>query len=395
MRPSPSISLSEGPILMTAISALIETSFADAIEIIAKAYELPEQTRRHWTTSLQQIAKALDKPLEVIPARYSAVRADLINRHQVPAGLTLKTLQNHKSNTKRALLWLAREKGIPEHGAPLRPDWGALRRQIRDSLVRARLSSLMRYSSANQIMPSEVDEAVIDRFMEYRSHCGMPADHTFRRLMARAWNSNVGFVRGWPTRRLFEPPVKTKIEISLEEFREGLLRDIDVYLQSLTRVRRSRTGQRIRPLKASTISTRRAELIASARMAVKAGVPIESLNSLSALLAPDVAEKILDAYWRRAPEAGVRTREGCSNGADRGSHCNLNGGAGAPCQPDGDQARHEPDQAGGPAVELLACFSGLRCQEPSQAGIPIRAISHAIDRRICFRVSAHATARQE
>jgi hypothetical protein len=40
--------------------------------------ELPEQTRRHWATSLRQIAKALDRPLAVIPARYSAVRADLV-----------------------------------------------------------------------------------------------------------------------------------------------------------------------------------------------------------------------------------------------------------------------------------------------------------------------------
>ena len=41
---------------------------------------------------------------------------------------------------------------------------------------------------------------------------------------------------------------------------------------------------------------------AAARMAVKTGVPIDSLNSLSALLAPDVAEKVLDAYWRRNGE---------------------------------------------------------------------------------------------
>src|SRR5262245_49696105 len=37
-------------------------------------------------------------------------------------------------------------------------------------------------------------------------------------------------------------------------------------------------------------------------MAVRTGVPIETLNSLSALLAPDVAEKVLDAYWRRNGE---------------------------------------------------------------------------------------------
>jgi integrase len=38
------------------------------------------------------------------------------------------------------------------------------------------------------------------------------------------------------------------------------------------------------------------------RMAVKTGVPIGSLSSLSALLAPDVAEKVLDAYWHRNGE---------------------------------------------------------------------------------------------
>jgi uncharacterized membrane protein len=38
---------------------LIEKSFADAIAMIAAAEELPEQKRRHWTTSLRQMAKAL------------------------------------------------------------------------------------------------------------------------------------------------------------------------------------------------------------------------------------------------------------------------------------------------------------------------------------------------
>jgi hypothetical protein len=37
-------------------------------------------------------------------------------------------------------------------------------------------------------------------------------------------------------------------------------------------------------------------------MAVKTDVPIASLASLSALLAPDVAEKVLEAYWARNGE---------------------------------------------------------------------------------------------
>jgi hypothetical protein len=50
---------------MSQTPVLIESSFADAIVIIAAADELPKQTQRHWTTSLRQIAKALDKPLEL------------------------------------------------------------------------------------------------------------------------------------------------------------------------------------------------------------------------------------------------------------------------------------------------------------------------------------------
>jgi integrase len=42
-----------------------------------------------------------------------------------------------------------------------------------------------------------------------------------------------------------------------------------------------------------------AELIAMARMAVRLGVPIESLTSLAALLQPDVAELVIDAYWQK------------------------------------------------------------------------------------------------
>jgi Phage integrase family len=288
---------------MTETPSLIETSFADAVGIIAAAPELPEQTRRHWTTSVRQIAKALGRPPGVIPARYSAVRADLAQLHQVPAGLTLKTMQNHKSNVKSALLWLAREKGIPKHGAPLSPDWEPLRAAVKDSLVRSRLSSFIRYCSANNISPAEVDEVVVDGFVTYRSRCGKPANEAFRRLLARSWNANVGTIPGWPAIRLMVPPVKPAVDVEWEAFPLGLRQDIDRYLEGLTRIRRSRSGQRIRPLKPSTIKTRRAEFQAAARMAVKVGVPIDTLNLLSALLAPEVAEKVLDAYWAKNGES--------------------------------------------------------------------------------------------
>jgi hypothetical protein len=225
------------------------------------------------------IAKALDKPLEVIPARYSAVRAAMAQLHEVPVGWTPKTLANHRSNAKAALLWLAKEKGIPEHGVVLLPCWEELRAKISDSLPRARLSSLMRFCSANHIAPESVDEGVIERLLAYRSQVGQAADPAFRRLLARAWNHNAASTAGWPSRMLVEPPVRAAVALPWEDFPEGLRRDVDQYLESLTRNRRSRTGQRIRPLKPSTIGTRRAELQVAARNRRSCGRPQHSQSA--------------------------------------------------------------------------------------------------------------------
>ena len=111
---------------------------------------------------------------------------------------------------------------------------------------------------------AEVDELVVERFKGYRAHSGTPTDDASGRRLIRAWNSNVGHIQGWPARRLAEPAVKPFTEVPWTEFPEGLRRDVDQYLQGLTKVRKGRSGRRIRPLKPTTIRQRRMELAAGA-----------------------------------------------------------------------------------------------------------------------------------
>ena len=59
---------------MTATTALLEPSFADLIAAIEQAAELSQQTRRHWVCSARQIARWLDRPAAVIPARWISVQ---------------------------------------------------------------------------------------------------------------------------------------------------------------------------------------------------------------------------------------------------------------------------------------------------------------------------------
>ena len=236
-----------GAIPMNTYNPQIEPCFADAIAMIAHADELPVEKKRHWCCSLRRIAEALDKPVTAIPARLSAVRAALMELHHVPLGLTPKTLRNHRANAKAALLWLAREKAIPRNGAPLTPEWERFKGQILDRGVRSRLSPLMRYCSVLGVDPEAVDESVVDSFMTYRAQATIrPANQATRRNLARLWNSNIGRIDGWPSRRLIEPSVKAAEGPIWDDFPEGLRQDIEQYLNMLTHVHRSRSGQRLR-----------------------------------------------------------------------------------------------------------------------------------------------------
>jgi integrase len=283
---------------MAPTTALLEPSFADLISAIEQATELSEQSRRHWACSLRQIAKWLDRPAAVIPARWNAVQTSVGQLHHAGVGVTSKTLANHKSNVRAALRWFGKEQGVPQQGARLSTEWAGFR-DVLDDRARERLYSFIRYCSARRIGPESVDDKIFDEYWRYRAETTALASHnTARRFMARAWNACAGAIDGWSLQRLTEPPIK-KAEPAWDAFPEGLRRDLDRYFEGLAKPHRSRSGKRIQPCGAGTIRTRRAELVAMARMAVGLGVPIESLTSLAALLHPDVMERVIDAYWRK------------------------------------------------------------------------------------------------
>jgi integrase len=247
---------------------------------------------------LRQIAKWLDRPVEVIPARWQSVRISVGQLHHARVGVTAKTLANHKSNVRAALRWIGEERDVPRQGTRLSAEWTSFRDRL-DNRLRQRLYSLIRHCSARGINPSSVDDEVFDHYWRYRTETtGLASNNTSRRFMIRAWNTCAVAMDGGCLRRLTEPPIKAA-EPAWECFPEGLLRDVDDYFAGLAKVHRSLNGKRIQPCSPGTIRTRRAELAAMARMAVRLGVPIESLTSLAALLQPALVERVIDAYWQK------------------------------------------------------------------------------------------------
>jgi integrase len=284
--------------------ALVESSLEDAVGAIIRAPFLPEATRQQWLCSARQIAKALDRPLVLLPARWTALRIPVDRLHHAPLEISAKTLANHKANLKAALRWMHGETGGPVRGAPLISQWAKLRDGIPDRGPRARLYGLMRYCSAKGIQPQHVTTEVVESYLAYRvettSLAGGVAAH---RSIARWWNWGVERVPGWPRNTLREPELPVRQVGPLwEEFPAQLQAEVQTYLKWLAGARKSPSGKRLRPSKTSTIETRRREIEAFARKAVQIGVKIEQLSSLSALFDPNVVDRVIDAYWKENGE---------------------------------------------------------------------------------------------
>jgi Phage integrase family len=280
---------------------LLEPSFADAIAKIEVATDLTAAQRTHWACGLRRISDALGRPPASIAARWGAASLKVNQLHHADCGMTWKTLANYRANAKRALHWFQNDQDLPRQGAPLRPEWQVLRRQLTDLSRKGKLSGLIRYCSMKVILPEDVNDAVVDDYMAYRARTtALATDNKARRAIARGWNASRG-LEGWPQHALTEPPLKKTGEWPRwEDFPISLHKEVQNHLDSLTKPRRGIDGKRLSPCKASTIRQRKVDLVSLAKKAVRLGTPIESLTSLAKLLDSTLVESIIDKEWEAA-----------------------------------------------------------------------------------------------
>ena len=264
--------------------------------------ELPAWKRVHWCCALRMIAKALERPPESIAARWGAVALKVNLLHHATLAFDLWFASVFHSTALLALFWFRGEQGLLRRGRPLLPQWQPLRRGLKDLSRRGKLSGLIRYCSLKGIAPGAVDEAVVDAYMAYRKETtALAVDIKARRAIARAWNASRN-IEGWPQQQLIEPPLKGKEGPRWEDFPRQLQADVASHLKFLTTHRKSPSGKHMRPCKASTLRTRRTDLISFAKKAVRLGIPMEELSSLSVLLAPELVERIIDKEWEQNGE---------------------------------------------------------------------------------------------
>ena len=281
-----------------------EPSFADAITAIDSAGDLPASRKRHWATSLRQMANYLDRPTATIPARIAAIADAVRKLHPEWLNVNAKTFANHRANVRAALLWYNRQSRGTGRGAPIADVYRRLLDQVDDRHERDQLSPFFRYLTAANVEPTDVGDAQVADYVAFRREAGFREVRFGQtRALVRCWNRHAEQTAGWPRIRLTEPALKTASAGPLwEDFPEGLRADIDRHCALLAKPRKSSSGKRLRPCAPSTISMRRRVLIAAVRAAVASGIALHDLQHLRDLVRPDRAETVIDFYWSKDGE---------------------------------------------------------------------------------------------
>jgi hypothetical protein len=151
------------------VGALIgEASWVDAITAIDKADDLGPDQKRHWSTSLRQMGRYLDRPLSLISTRMAAIGPAVKRLHPTRLGVNAKTFANHRANAKAALLWFNRQTPGCGRKAWMEPCYRLLLEKVADRYARDMMSPFFRYLSANGVQPEDVRDNHVDAYVAYR-----------------------------------------------------------------------------------------------------------------------------------------------------------------------------------------------------------------------------------
>ncbi len=282
---------------------LIDPTIADAIERLRRMPGLDDTRRRDLVSGLTGLCRMLGRPPESVPADPAAIRILRDGQSPMLAGVARKTLQNVMSNATAAFRTLGISDQKPARRIARTAAWQSLHDGIGDKGARNQLSRLSHYCSGEGIVPGDVDDAVIDRFLgmlrrdtllDERRICGL------HRATARTWNrlAESGEVTGLSTLVLpdYRPTPRT---LHPEGFSHGFAADLEHYLQWLTGDDLFAEHAPPKRLKPTSIRLRRQQILIAATAWTQAGHDPKNLRSLQDLVTPAAVRDAMRSLLRR------------------------------------------------------------------------------------------------
>jgi len=212
--------------------------------------------------------------------------------------------------------------GLHDEKPALTPAWQNLHDLVPTSERKAALIGLLRFASACDIAPDEVDATLLDGFEAWCTTRQLKrdiGDHV--RRTASNWTWARDHVAGWPRAELKRRDMRVRYTIPLDQYPTSFQTDVGEFLDVLgADPRETMLAEGIfaplsdglqrpaRALKPRSVQSRREHIRAAAAALVLTGTPIECITTLQDLVMPLAHAKQIVTFYlerRKASEAGA------------------------------------------------------------------------------------------
>jgi integrase len=249
------------------------------------------------------------RPASELPAHKGYLIHQMRRLRRQPTGLSPKTL----SNTRSELLYLVEivcGRG-PRSALTLSEGWGRFRTTLEGGPAWWSLSRLAAFSSRHNVAPPAVDDAHLGRFMEALQRSGEvtdPIGHT--RRVVRIWNR---LATDYPDLEIMpltlSPQQRKRWTLPENAFAQSFRADVEAWFQRLTSDDPFSSGP-LRPLRTSTIRTRRHQLYKAASALVLSGHSIEAVRTLADLVSVRAFQALLRYLLERQSRKSTEALHG-------------------------------------------------------------------------------------
>jgi len=277
-----------------------QPTFATLRDRIAVDETLAPRRRHDLISALRTVAKALGRSMDDLPADPAQLRARLKNFAPAMAGLSPRRWRNALSLVRSALKHSGLTRVPARSRAALATEWADLFRHINNRRARFGLSRFARYCSFRGIAPGDVDDHVLNVFLDdLRGGALVRKPESIHRTVCALWNKASTAIPSWPDRRLMVPDRRRTFALPWSTYPASLKSDVDRYLERLAGADLLAPGD-FRPLRRISVENRAKLLRGFVAALVHRGRDPLSLGSLRDVVAVEAVTDGLRFFLHRA-----------------------------------------------------------------------------------------------
>jgi hypothetical protein len=286
-------------------------TLGNVLAVVARSNDLSPIRIRDLSSAISCFCDLIGGEPDSIPLDFAKIREKLNAINPVANGISPKRLANIRSDLFAAIA-ASKLKPVTPPRQTLTEPWRTLRAMLKAKRQRIGTSRLMHYASGVGLLPPDVGDEVIDKFIStVREQSLHRKPNDLHRKTAVIWNE---IVRAFPELGLRPVSVPSyraapqRIDLSL--LSDSFKNDMEAYLAWCASTDPFAADARPRPLAPATIRLRRDQIHAAVTALVESGIAPESITALGDL--------VTVPNFKRIAQRRLEMADGNTNSFNRG-----------------------------------------------------------------------------